>query len=36
LKKKYDIDYKEAEKAMDKMMKNLLTGIDTALSGGAK
>jgi len=36
LKTKYDIDYKEAEKAMDKMMKNLLTGIDTALSGGAK
>jgi len=36
LKTKYDIDYKEAEKAMDKMMKTLLTGIDTALSGGAK
>lgn len=36
LKTKYDIDYKEAEKAMDKMMKTLLTGIDTALSGNTK
>ena len=36
LKTKYDIDYKEAEKEMDKMMKTLLTGIDTALSGNTK
>ena len=36
LKTKYDIDYKEAEKAMDKMMKTFLIGIDTALSGNTK